>query len=142
MGLTCSRVTAPTDIASCYSIRRHVFINEQGIHPSLERDPLDEFSVHFLGKMDGEPIATARLVKSDDIAQIQRMAVLPHFRQGGVGRELMKAMIAYARHDGFTQVVLGSQVAVIGFYQTLGFAPFGEQYQEADISHQNMRLTL
>ena len=58
----------------------------------------------------------------------------------GVGADIMRAMIDYARTERFAQVVLGSQTDAVGFYKKLGFEPFGEPYEDAGIPHQNMRL--
>jgi len=140
--LRCIRATKLTDVACCYSVRSDVFIDGQGIPHDVERDGLDDDCIHFLGRIGRTPIAAARLLPHGDTAKIQRVAVRAHYQKTGAGRKIMEAMIEYARADGFTQVVLGSQVAVVGFYGKLGFVPFGDQYEDASIPHQNMRLAL
>jgi len=42
----------------------------------------------------------------------------------------------------FTHAVLGSQTHAIGFYERLGFTPFGPEYDDAGIPHRDMRRAL
>jgi len=145
---------AQTDISirKCIEVRRAVFVEEQGVAEELEVDGLDDQCIHFLCRHTQEnfngglttiaPVAAGRILPRGDIAKIQRVAVLESHRKGGTGRGIMEYMLEFARKEGFGQAVLGSQVEVIVFYEKLGFVPFGNQYEEAGIQHQNMRLAL
>ena len=141
--------TNPGDTHKCMRVRHDVFVEEQGIDKGLEIRDNDQ-CVHFLGTcfndMHGvvthDPVAAARIFpKEDGVAKIQRLAVLAHHRKHGVGAGLMRFMIEHAKGAGYQHLELGSQVDAIGFYEKLGFVPFGDQYEEAGIIHQNMRLS-
>jgi len=136
-------------VRNCLAVRRDVFVLEQGIDEKLETAG-DDDCVFFLGKhinrmheVESRPaVATARIFpKEGGVAKIQRLAVLAEHRKHGVGAGLMRFMIEHARRTGYLHLELGSQVDAVGFYEKLGFEPFGDQYEEAGIMHQNMRLT-
>lgn len=124
-------------------IRKKVFIEEQNVPIELEWDGYDEASVHYIASLNNEPvnksIACARL-KPD--GQIGRMAVLPDYRNQGIGTELLKLIVQNAVDKKLTQLYLHAQVAAISFYQKQGFITQGEIFYEADIAHRKMRIAL
>lgn len=131
------------------SIRRRVFIEEQGVSESEEWDGLDETARHFLALApSGEAIGTARLViettKDDRHAasyHIGRVAVLPPWRSRGVGSSLMQAALCWCRQDALpleANVQLNAQVDRLSFYLRLGFIAEGEVFMDAGIPHKAM----
>ncbi|WP_083793272.1 GNAT family N-acetyltransferase [Pseudovibrio sp. JE062] len=55
----------------------------------------------------------------------------------------MKYIVESVRESGDAERVrLGSQVHALGFYEKLGFKPYGAEYVEADIKHRNMEIVL
>ena len=54
-------------------VRSTVFIDEQQVPVELEWDEFDDESRHWLALADGQPVGTARLLRS---GQVGRMAVL------------------------------------------------------------------
>ena len=123
-----------------YDIRYRVFVLEQCVPEELEQDQYDPISQHVLARsIDGQAIGTGRLLPDGHIG---RVAVLPEWRQYGVGRLLVKHLIELARQEGFRQVHLNAQVAVTEFYRKLGFCSEGDPFMEAGILHQSMRRDL
>lgn len=118
-------------------IRFAVFVEEQGVPAELEMDENDASCVHALAYVDGRPIGTARLLPDGHIG---RMAVLKEWRGHGAGRALLRALVEAARRRGDREVMLSAQVHALGFYRAEGFAPEGDEYEEAGIPHQAMRL--
>lgn len=133
-----------SDRALCLELRRRVFIEEQQVPASLERDSDDARALHFLALKNGiEPVAVARAVdKGHGLAKIGRVAVLPEHRGEGIGAELMEFILVTLELKGFTQALLHSQESVVGFYERLGFVAEGERFFEAAIPHFVMRRTL
>jgi len=73
------------------SVRRSVFIDEQQVPEELEWDEFDESSHHVLvTDAANRPLATGR-IKPD--GHIGRMAVLPEYRQQGVGSAMLAALL-------------------------------------------------
>lgn len=138
-----ARVTEPADRAAALGVRLAVFVEEQGVPLDLEHDGHDEEADHFLGRLDGEPVAGARLVADAPGTGIaQRVAVLPALRGSGIGATVMRVLEERARERGMTVVELHAQVPVRGFYERLGYVAFGEEYAEAGIPHISMRKSL
>lgn len=129
---------APHEIADCLAIRRTVFIDEQGVAEALELDGLDDDAIHYLARLDGQAIATARVRRADGAAQgaakVQRVAVLRHARGTGAGAAIMR----FVMNDVPGPFTLGSQESAVGFYERLGYRVVGEPFMDAGIPHRTM----
>ena len=126
-----------------YSIRKRVFIEEQGVPAEMEIDEFDLNALHALAYADSECIGTARLVTlSGSIGRIGRMAVLPKHRGHGIGKQLLGALLKACQSQGIKQIELHAQVKVIPFYQQFGFITQGDVYDEAGIPHRDMILRI
>jgi predicted GNAT family N-acyltransferase len=137
------RVEETHDIAACQAIRRAVFIQEQGVAEADELDGHDPDCHHYLLWDGAHAIGTLRVKPvADDLAKIQRVAILKPHRGRGAGAVLMRMVLKELPDDGYTRVILGSQLTALEFYQKLGFAPFGPIYDDAGIQHRDMGLTL
>lgn len=121
------------------SIRRSVFIEEQGIDEAEEWDEHDASSVHAVAWWGNTPAGTARLLPQ---GKIGRMAVLPEFRSRGIGKALLLAMLNVARQQNIKTLRLSAQQQAIEFYSRHGFAPDGPAHMEVGIPHQWMVLNL
>lgn len=114
-------------------IRTAVFTEEQGIDHQLDFDGNDPHCVHVIARnATGSAVGTGRMT---DDGHIGRMAVLQAYRRQGIGRAILKALLAAAEKRGIEQVYLNAQVSAIGFYQALGFKRSGAPFMEAGIEH-------
>jgi len=119
-----------------YAIRYQVFVLEQKVPEELEQDEQDPLSQHLLARTSkGQAIGTGRLLTDGHIG---RIAVLPDWRQYGIGRRLMEGLIELARQRDHQTVRLNAQVSAHDFYAKLGFQNEGEPFWEAGILHQSM----
>ena len=132
------RVSADRDKAKAFAIRLRVFVKEQGVPGEIELDSDDRRAIHFLALVLGRAVGTTRLVIRRGSAKIGRMAVLKSHRGKGVGRKLLQRAIAAAEKFGAKRIYLHAQVAVIGFYEKLGFRCVGPVFDEAAIPHRKM----
>jgi len=140
---TVTIATDPADRARCLTLRRFVFIDEQGVPERDELDALDDVCTHFLAIDDeGNAIGTARLRFVDGHAKAQRVAVLAAWRGRGVGRALMRAFEAFATRGGAKDVVLSAQITAVPFYERLGYRAHGPVYDDAGIPHRDMSKPL
>jgi predicted GNAT family N-acyltransferase len=126
------------DSEDLHAVRNAVFVIEQNIPAEIEWDELDRYSMHLIAR-DGRhnPIGTGRLTPE---RKIGRMAVLSAWRNQGVGKSLMAALLDEAQKRGWPEVSLNAQVSVAGFYEQFGFVKEGGVFIEAGIPHQAMRL--
>jgi len=137
------RRARPDELARCLAIRRAVFVEEQGVPLEEEMDAHDPACAHFLALSLGEAVGTARLrVTGDGRPKAERVAVRRPFRRAGVGRALMCALEDEARARGQRELVLNAQVAVVAFYERLGYRAEGPEFLEAGIPHRAMRKPL
>ena len=121
------------------SVRRAVFVVEQGIDESLEIDAHDRHSIHAVVR-DGElPVATGRLLPD---GRIGRMAVLVPYRRAGVGGRVLARLIEIAEARGDATIELSSQAYVCAFYERHGFERYGPVHDDEGIPHQAMRRKL
>lgn len=121
------------------TIRKKVFVEEQGVPEAEEIDDLDPRALHWLARdIQGTPIGTARLTDG----RIGRMAVLAEYRNQGVGAAILRAIIKHARDRGLERLVLDAQTHALPFYQGFGFTVTGEEFEDVGIPHRPMSLEL
>ncbi|MBU3579705.1 GNAT family N-acetyltransferase [Polynucleobacter sp. 73C-SIWE] len=126
-----------------YSIRKKVFIEEQGVPENMELDEHDPLAKHALAYQDGLCVSTGRLVRlGNHHAQIGRMAVLSAYRNQHIGAAILSSLITVAKAEGVSTLVLHSQISAAPFYAKFGFVAEGPIYDEAGIAHRNMILLL
>ena len=124
-----------------FKVRHEVFILEQRVPDDLEIDEFDPVALHALAYSDNICIGTGRLhINNDGVGQIGRMAILSSFRNKGLGRQIMKALIETAKSKEISSLILHAQVSAIPFYEKLGFIANGPIYDEAGIPHRNMMM--
>ena len=121
---------------SLATVRRRVFIEEQGVPEAMEWDEHDTTARHILALSRQQiPIGSARLL---DTGQIGRMAVLPEWRHQGIGQQLLKVTLKMAQAQGLNTLFLHAQIQAASFYQPFGFVIQGEPFTEAGITHVKM----
>ena len=121
-------------------IREQVFIREQRVPEEMEWDGEDEASVHFLAR-DAEqtPLGCIRLTPT---GQLSRLSVLEEYRNQGIGKALLDAAEAEARHRGMKEISLHAQTHATSFYEAAGFTVVGGTFLEAGIPHRQMAKEL
>ncbi len=129
------------DRAACLTLRREVFIDEQGVSEADELDDEDDRCLHVLVVDDhGTAIGTARLNRKEPgIGKVQRVAVTRALRGHGVGRAVMAFVEQEAKRRGDHTLVLGAQHTAIPFYERLGYTAYGPSYDDAGIPHRDMK---
>lgn len=79
----------------------------------------------WIAEMDGNRVGSAFLVKdSDDVARLRLVLVEPRARGIGLGRDLVRQSIAFARKAGYRRITLwthGVLTAARAIYQKEGF---------------------
>ena len=131
-------IAVTTDLDTVLAIRRVVFIEEQGISFEDEVDGKDPTAIHLWASNDGQPVGTARLLLSDGVGKIGRVAVLKEARGRGLGRDLVLFAVEEFRRRGARQATLGAQTHALGFYEALGFTAVGPEFLDAGMPHREM----
>ena len=142
MALKTSLVETPSERQAAYALRHDVYVLEQGVPVELEIDEHDETDArHFAVWDGGEVIATARLVPLGDAMKFGRLAVQREYRGQGISSQLLQTCLYHAfGNPDIKRVILDAQLDAMRLYRRAGFVEAGEQFMEAGIPHQRMRL--
>jgi cystathionine beta-lyase len=117
------------------SIRREVFVVEQGVSEKDEFEGGEDAFVHFCLYKDRSLVAYIRIAVKNEGLHIGRVAVKRNFRKQGLGRILMRTVEDYGLNKGCISFTLHAQLYAKGFYQRLGYLPQGVEFMEAGIKH-------
>ena len=141
--LVIERVKDEAELFQALAIREVVFIEEQHVPETIERDAEDARAYHLLAIAEGHAIGTGRLVvlpacpsgESGTWGQIGRMAVLQSHRKYGIGSLLLAELEAEAKRKGLAGILVHAQLYALGFYERHGYRPVGAVFEEAGIDH-------
>lgn len=137
------KITVTDDLETCLALRHKVFIEEQNVSETDERDGRDVDAVHLLATLHETPVGTARILISGDTGKIGRVCVIKPHRGTGLGIALIQTCLDVLRDRGDIKTAkLGAQTHAIGFYEKLGFRAYGPEYDDAGIPHRDMMCTL
>jgi predicted GNAT family N-acyltransferase len=143
----------PADREACFTVRKEVFVGEQGVPEDIEYDVYDAVALHVLAvREDGVPLGTGRLLFGEaaagktggdaSVGSLGRLAVTREARGLGVGAALVRGVEEAARARGLTAVDLHAQTHALGFYERLGYVAYGPEFPDAGIPHRAMRRVL
>lgn len=138
------------ELFSALAIREIVFIEEQSVPESLERDAEDAVAFHVMAMAGKHAIGTGRLVALTEApagetgtwGRVGRMAVLQSNRKGGTGSKLLLALEAEARRRAYAGILLHAQLSAMEFYKRHGYEAHGAVFEEAGMPHLEMKKRL
>jgi len=148
--ITIVPVKSEGELFQALAIREIVFIEEQSVPESLERDAEDATAYHVLAMDGGHAVGTGRLVdlpaapekESGRWGRVGRMAVLQANREHGIGTLLLNALEAEARRRGHSGIMLHAQLSAMEFYKRHGYEAHGAVFEEAGMPHLEMKKRL
>ena len=136
--LVVREVWGEAPLEAVYEIRDEVFVDEQALTDDARTDPDDDRSFHYLALLDEQPVGIGRLTMFGREAQVAWVAVRQPYRQHGIGKAIMLAIIERAIIERASQVILNAQTHAIDFYTALGFEVVGGEFFMSGIGHQVM----
>lgn len=137
-GLEIKLVSSQKELEQILEIRRIVFIDGQGVSVSRERDGIE--ADYFIALYNGEPAGCMRVRFIGDKAKIERVALLPEFRDRGFGKKILDYAVDYCKRKNVKEIISHAQIRVKGFYEKCGFKSRGETFIDAGIEHIEMYL--
>jgi predicted GNAT family N-acyltransferase len=138
------------ELFQALAIREIVFIEEQSVPKSLERDSEDARAFHVLALEKGHAIGTGRLVDLPEPpagergkwGRVGRMAVLQAHRRDGVGTRVLEALEQEAVRQQYDGILLHAQLSAMEFYKRHGYVSHGAVFEEAGMPHLEMTKRL
>jgi predicted GNAT family N-acyltransferase len=127
-----------SQIQDSLDIRYKVFIDEQNVDQNIERDEYENTATHIIMYINTTPIATSRIITTEEKIKIGRVAVLKEYRGKGLGEIIMKETLNHLIKGGTVKVYISAQLYINKFYEKLGFIPISDVYLEANIEHITM----
>lgn len=79
---------------------------------------------HYLGRLGGEPVATATLYITDDVGGLYFISTVPSQRRRGIGAAITLATLHAATRLGCRYAVLGASELGYAVYARLGFRDY------------------
>jgi putative N-acetyltransferase (TIGR04045 family) len=142
----CRPAASARELDLHFAVRRAVFVREQGLFADDDRDHHDDeaATLHVVavggrgigGVVRLYPLAQAGLWKGD------RLAVLPPFRHGLLGAELVRYAVDTAGALGGERMIAMIQLPNVGFFTELGWRPAGEVEPYHGVAHRPMDIEL
>ncbi len=127
----------PATLYRIVRLRLEVFVYEQGIVCEPELDGLDlaPTTTLYWTEVDGDVVATLRVLDEGPVIHIGRVATAKHFRGRGHAARLIDAVIG----DFPRPMEISAQAYLEKWYGRWGFRRTGPNYPEAGIDHVPMR---
>ena len=104
--------------------------------------PFEDEALHLVAVEDGRVVGCVLFHPRGTEGRLFQMAVDPGLQGRGVGRLLVARLEEHLGANGFTRIELHARHHAVGFYERIGYACFGEPYEEVGIPHRNMEKTL
>lgn len=123
------------DFFEVVHLRIEVFVLEQQVDITIEQDDRDLDALHYLARIDNQPVGCLRILLENDQAIIGRVAVLHSWRHQGIGAALMQAAEQDPQVKQRHRIHLHAQLTARPFYEKCGYVAASEIFEEAGIQH-------
>jgi putative N-acetyltransferase (TIGR04045 family) len=111
-----------TDLSEVMNVRRCVFVDEQRLYLTSDKDEFDPLAIHLVAEMDGNIAGIVRVYSEGNGTWWGgRLAVLPSFRGKNIGSSLAKAAVELVREAKAKRFVAYIQLQNVPFFETLGW---------------------
>jgi len=128
----------PEEVEAALRLRQRVFCDEQGVPLEADQDGRDGEALHLIVLDEGRLIGTCRLLVSNGVARLGRMAVEAERRGAGAGGALLAEAERLVREAGAQRIRLHAQLAARAVYDRAGYEARGEPFLEEEIEHVTM----
>lgn len=136
-------VTTEDDRNRAFSLRKEVFVKEQGVPLSLELDEHDETAIHFIVNNGDQTIAAARLREIEPkVGKVERVCVLSDYRGKRLGVLIMDTVEKHANALDFKNLKLNAQSYAVPFYEKLNYSVTSPEFMDAGIPHRAMEKNI
>ena len=132
------KIMTEADLETAFTIRKKVFVEEQGVSIEEELDEFDTLDAaceHILVYYNDQPVGTGRVRVVDGYGKLERICILKEFRKFGLGKVITLKLEGLVQTQGITKSKLNAQTYAELFYGKLGYVRSGEEFMDAGIPH-------
>ncbi|WP_256011579.1 GNAT family N-acetyltransferase [Desertivirga xinjiangensis] len=125
------------------TLRSQVLRKPLGLH--FDEEYLEkEKSTILIGCFKQDTMIACCLLRtiSENVIQLQQMAVQPKLQGKHIGTKLIGFAEEHAKKAGFLKLFLHARKTAVGFYQKLGYEILGDEFEEVSIPHFMMKKEL
>jgi len=143
--LTCHRARTSFELNQAFDIRREVFVTEQKIFETSDRDPDDLNGIHLVAKQGQDVVGTVRVFRNGNGNRHWiggRLAVKKGYRSSGAGELLVRRAVATVKEQGCTKFTAHIQEDNVPFFSHLGWKGIGMPEPYFGRVHQVMEANL
>lgn len=118
------RAASLTDLAALTEIEASCFGDDAWTSSLVEAELTSDMRRVLLSCDDAIVVGYGSIMVVDDVADLQRIAVLPEARRAGLGSELLDELLATASNHGATRILLevaASNDHAISLYESFNF---------------------
>ncbi|CAM4301606.1 GNAT family N-acetyltransferase [Erysipelothrix aquatica] len=120
------------------TIRKEVFVLEQGLDECVIEDIHDETCIHILYEDAGKVVASCRVRQEGDVAYIERVSVAKDYRNQSLGKQLIQEAVKFIQSSSALLISIFAQTQVSPMYEKHGFEVSGNNFQIYGTSHIKM----
>ncbi|MBU0973214.1 MAG: MSMEG_0568 family radical SAM protein [Proteobacteria bacterium] len=143
--LICHSARNQFERSEAFRIRRKVFVDEQGLFNTCDRDENDTESIHLVAKQTNKIVGTVRVYKETDKPGHWiggRLAVDKNYRDSSAGSALVKEAMKRVQKKGCQVFTAHIQKKNIPFFLKLGWKPIEPVALHFGHPHQKMQADL
>lgn len=125
------RAAALSDVEALTHVESVCFAADAWSPALVEGELTADIRSVLLAADDAKVIGYGSIQVVDDVADLQRIAVVPDARRGGLARELLEELLAKATSLGATRILLevgATNAAAVGLYASFGFAEIARRH--------------
>jgi ElaA protein len=132
------------ELYAMLALRQDILVVEQA-SPYADLDFVDQTAEHLLVTTGDALVAYARCQGASaqrNYASFGRLVIAREYRGQGLGREIVRRILARLADASASEVRIGAQLYLERFYAQFGFVRDGEPYDDIGVMHIDMRLRL
>jgi putative N-acetyltransferase (TIGR04045 family) len=132
------------ELAGHFEVRRQVFVDEQGLFDTTDRDRWDETALHVVAVAGSDVVGAVRLYQLDEAGlwQGDRLSVSENARRRRAGGPLVRFAVATAGQLGGHLMIARIQAPIVPLFRFLGWERVGGLIDYRGVAHQRMTIPL
>ena len=137
-------LTSKDNLDDLFAIRFEIYCDEQNYPRDKEQDEHDfTDGLHLAVYDEGKLVGCGRIVKvSDTLWKAGRIAVIKSERGKHIGEKIVNELVDKIHELGGEEIYISAQTHAVGFYEKLGFVPYGIEYFDENIPHVDMKKSI